>query len=931
MKLISCYISGFGRIIDQEYIFTNGLNSILQENGSGKTTFCAFIKAMFYGMEDSRKRKELTERERFRPWSGAPYGGNLTFSLQDKMYKIERTFGNKGKDDTFRLIDMSTLKDSEDFTENVGQEIFAVDKESFEKSIFIPENALKTSMTDSFNARLGGSREMTGEGMTRFDEAVDRVDAAIRDYTRKSKTNTGRLILLQEEIRTQQEQVDKIPVLQDAIRKLEDLIWEKRRVRYNLEREKKKLAKQALELSAREQARGAYYEKKQQLSAQQEQLTGLEVFFTNGLPAAAEIEAVTETEHELSVQEKELAKISEKIPKAAYVADLEEMFKGGETLPSEGELSHWEKAADHIKELRIKRDYTKLSEDDRQQLAELGTYFSKKKPTGEELELISKELTNQAKIDGQAAEAKKAAGDLQIQKNAQEKFAPRDGRADRMLLSLALGIVLILGGGVFLYYILVTDAASWLPPVTLMLIGGIVITLGVRGYIIRRSRIKKELEELQKKWEEAEKKAEAYEKLQKASADIIDEFLQNFLVNPTDSKQQMLTAITLKWNTYQRLLEQQEKALGTSDNAVEELAAASMELYTQLDPYARQYGIDLYNTEVEEDVTVIVARLREDAQTYRTYRQECARQEVYQKQVEEMRRKVYDFLSKYPVKPETTRHEQLSEIRTNLDRYGVVFGRVEQLTEDVHAYEEKEQVTEDALSMEELQKIQAENEAELESITQLLNDEREELNDRLEELETYEEAAEKVEELKEQEKEMREKVSLLEDTKSYLQKARENFLSRYMTPLQNRMKNYLGMLTQDIPANAGQMAQALASPAKAANGADAANRTEAGQRMKNPVERIELSLDMDLNPKVIVQGSIKDGDFLSAGYQDLAALCSRFALIDVLYPGEKPPVILDDPFSNLDANKMKRALELLKKDAKDRQILYLTCHESRMP
>ena len=39
------------------------------------------------------------------------------------------------------------------------------------------------------------------------------------------------------------------------------------------------------------------------------------------------------------------------------------------------------------------------------------------------------------------------------------------------------------------------------------------------------------------------------------------------------------------------------------------------------------------------------------------------------------------------------------------------------------------------------------------------------------------------------------------------------------------------------------------------------------------------------------------------------------------------PMVLDDPFTNLDPSRKKAAEGLLEKAAKDRQILYFTCHE----
>ena len=51
----------------------------------------------------------------------------------------------------------------------------------------------------------------------------------------------------------------------------------------------------------------------------------------------------------------------------------------------------------------------------------------------------------------------------------------------------------------------------------------------------------------------------------------------------------------------------------------------------------------------------------------------------------------------------------------------------------------------------------------------------------------------------------------------------------------------------------------------------------------------------------------------------------------MLYQKEQPVLILDDPFTNLDPEKIRQALGLLQEIAGKRQVLYFTCHESRMP
>ena len=88
---------------------------------------------------------------------------------------------------------------------------------------------------------------------------------------------------------------------------------------------------------------------------------------------------------------------------------------------------------------------------------------------------------------------------------------------------------------------------------------------------------------------------------------------------------------------------------------------------------------------------------------------------------------------------------------------------------------------------------------------------------------------------------------------------------------------------------------------------------------------------MDANMKLRVkeQGELRDTQWLSRGCQDLIGVCMRFALVDAMYPEEKPFLILDDPFVNLDDEHTKRALEMLDKIAQDHQVVYLVCNTSR--
>ena len=53
MKLLNCHIENFGVLSGFDFDFSEGLTVICKENGFGKSTFAAFIKAMFYGMPET--------------------------------------------------------------------------------------------------------------------------------------------------------------------------------------------------------------------------------------------------------------------------------------------------------------------------------------------------------------------------------------------------------------------------------------------------------------------------------------------------------------------------------------------------------------------------------------------------------------------------------------------------------------------------------------------------------------------------------------------------------------------------------------------------------------------------------------------------------------------------------------------------------------
>lgn len=169
MKLIGCYIENFGGLQNFSLDFDSGITVVNEPNGFGKTTLATFIRAMFYGFDS----KDRALRKKYTPWQSGTYGGNLVFEYKGEKYRVERTFGATQKTDRFALYKLDPMRKCEDFSENLGQEIFELDAASFERSTYMPQNREdKSFSTANIQAKLGNLVEDTND-VNNFDKAVE--------------------------------------------------------------------------------------------------------------------------------------------------------------------------------------------------------------------------------------------------------------------------------------------------------------------------------------------------------------------------------------------------------------------------------------------------------------------------------------------------------------------------------------------------------------------------------------------------------------------------------------------------------------------------------------------------------------------------------------------------------------------------------------
>lgn len=140
--------------------------------------------------------------------------------------------------------------------------------------------------------------------------------------------------------------------------------------------------------------------------------------------------------------------------------------------------------------------------------------------------------------------------------------------------------------------------------------------------------------------------------------------------------------------------------------------------------------------------------------------------------------------------------------------------------------------------------------------------------------------------------EMEKEYQILNQTSELLRKSGEALSEKYMSDIEMAFQKYVQLLGHD---------------------------------------ETDFHVDARLNVRIDKDGSLHDKKSFSAGERDLAEICVRLALLDAVYKdGEKPVVIMDDPFVNLDDESLSRAKGLLTSLAKEYQVIYFACQESRM-
>ena len=215
--LIQRMSAAFGRLRNETLQFQDGLNIIEAPNETGKSTWCAFLTAMLYGINSRERDKAgfIADKNRYAPWDGSSMSGRLECHADGADITLTRTTRRQTAPMAdFQAVYTGTASSVEGLTgANCGETLLGVSREVFERSAFIRQSGLAITQDSGLERRVA-SLISSGEEGTSYTEAYD---ALKKQLNRRRFNKSGQLPALESELAEVQQQLAAAVQLQQQL------------------------------------------------------------------------------------------------------------------------------------------------------------------------------------------------------------------------------------------------------------------------------------------------------------------------------------------------------------------------------------------------------------------------------------------------------------------------------------------------------------------------------------------------------------------------------------------------------------------------------------------------------------------------------------------------------------------------------------------
>ena len=215
--------ASFGVLQNRTLELSPGLNIIEAPNEYGKTTWCAFLRAMLYGIDTAQRGRagKKPDKVLYAPWSGSPMAGTMEITFGGKDITLSRsTRIPSAPMRVFSAVYSRSGQPVLDLTgENAGETLTGASLPVFERTAFIGPAGLGVQQGAELEKKIA-SLVTAGEESGSFSEA----EARLRALQRKCRYRTGgRLPELEAEMAAVREKLAAIDKTAEELARAEEL------------------------------------------------------------------------------------------------------------------------------------------------------------------------------------------------------------------------------------------------------------------------------------------------------------------------------------------------------------------------------------------------------------------------------------------------------------------------------------------------------------------------------------------------------------------------------------------------------------------------------------------------------------------------------------------------------------------------------------
>lgn len=945
MQLISYHIDNFGKISNENFNFHDGINPLIEKNGYGKSTIAAFIKAMLYGMESVKSNsKDFKERTHYAPFNGQSYGGTLTLTHKGQTYVIKRTFDVKSSanDKTEIYVDRELIS----FDQEIGEKLLGLDKESFERLLFIDSTDIKIESNGNIRKNLNNILDDQAEGID-FESIKKKLTDAKKKYGEGRNTET--YLLKQRKKTLEEEIINKTNVSLSLGAKYE------KRNKLNDEREEyKQKQDQVADKKQLLECWETYHKKLDNLAEKEGKLAELLDNYPKGYP----------TKQELSDLENYLNQQTALVGEAKGIIFSDEKEQQLNTLknkylneiPTEPEMEKLKELDQNKQEIISSQNSISFSNSENERLEKYSKEFENGIPKDDEIALIERKIDEYnrvetvlgmgnnelsvseqkiitayenhnieedfTKVEQLVSDYKKIEDVMKATPRFEDSTVAKPKKASKLPLIALLVSIVFIGAGIAMFFVMLAIG------IALSAVG--VLALFASAFLYLKGKIDSNTSQGEVKTNAEYMKQDG---LLRSKAEEIHKLLTPYGIY-TESVFADFEKFKNECERFKEIKDMQDKASSNDKENKAKLASLKHEIQEFLSLYVEYNNYSAGIQQVKEDLKLY----EELNQKHQEFVNASAK---IQSAMEENDKETNSILLKYNIplngykyndlRMEVNEYKRLTEEYKNyLDRTNSNTTQLNSINMYIREIDEKyalgvlsdnrtlKSIIVDVLSIDTLKKdiASTKEDAEKYKIEKSLGDEAEiDTEEQLDFMGEIANLADEIAILDNQIDQDEREIEGLEDNKEELENIKEQIKMN-----EHRYK-ILSKLDEELSKSQKTLDDKYVSPIM--------DKFEYYSNLLGNILNVSFEMNKDFSLSLMINGVPKSDQHLSSGQRSICALCFRLALLDNIFNGDMPFLIMDDPFLFLDKENFAATANMMKELSRGKQIIYFSCHESR--